>query len=164
MNGSFSFSVDVAPDSYALFRGRFHLAASSEVEIRAVGSAWYQAWLDGSWLLEGPFRYAIDRPEYQVEKRPLEAGEHVLAFHAHHVGVDTRILMNTAPFLRCEVLADGEPCLIEWVCQPLTSQTSGARRINPQLGWIEWRDTRLDPAEWRDPELRVGHPAADSTT
>lgn len=153
---SFWSTADPVPDTYSLFRGKFHFGVAAELEIRVVGSAWYRAWLGGQPLLEGPFRFALDRPEYQVERRRLEAGDHVLAFHAHHIGVETRILKETPPFLWCEVFADGAPVPVAWRCLPLASQRSQTRRINPQLGWIEWRDTRLEPVGWEKADFNDG--------
>ncbi len=148
MKHSFWSHTEVSPDTYSLFRGRFSLPKSGRVEFRVVGSAWYQAWLNGSPLLEGPLRYALERPEYQTKVMELPAGEHVLAFHAHHIGVETRILKDTPPFLWCEAVSADGKLPLEWCCKPLESQTSQTHRINPQLGWIEWRDTRLEPDGW----------------
>jgi alpha-L-rhamnosidase len=148
MKDSFWSHAAAKPDSYALFRGRFQLSSPARVEFRVLGSAWYQAWLDGKPLLEGPLRFALDRPEYQTQDIDLPAGEHLLAFHAHHIGVETRILKDTPPFLWCEVFTGDARVPVGWRCLPLESQTSQTRRINPQLGWIEWRDTRLEPQGW----------------
>lgn len=166
MKNSFWSHTDVNPDTYSLFRGCFTLSAPSLVEFRVVGSAWYQAWLDGSPLLEGPLRFALDRPEYQIATRALSAGEHVLAFHAHHIGAETRILKDTPPFLWCEALANDKSVSIVWRGKALESQTSQTRRINPQLGWIEWRDTRLDPTEWEKTDFddsSWSHPVTDAS-
>jgi alpha-L-rhamnosidase len=148
MKNSFWSSAAPVADSYALFRGRFDLAAPASVELRVVGAAWYRAWMDGRPLLEGPLRFALDRPEYQSVVLDLSAGEHVLAFHAHHIGVETRLLKDTPPFLWCEIHADGGQVPLQWRCFDLKSQAAQTRRINPQLGWIEWRDTRLEPEGW----------------
>ena len=148
MKHSFWSHTEVSPDTYSLFRGRFSLPKSGRVEFRVVGSAWYQAWLNGSPLLEGPLRYALERPEYQTKVMELPAGDHVLAFHAHHIGVETRILKDTPPFLWCEAVSADGKLPLQWCCKPLESQTSQTHRINPQLGWIEWRDTRLEPDGW----------------
>jgi len=149
VKNSFWSSIHPTPDTYSLFRGRFKLPAAVEVELRVVGAAWYRAWLDGKSLLEGPLRYALDRPEYQIERVSLSAGEHCLAFHVHHIGVETRILKDTPPYLWCQAFdADGQSVEIQWRCLALDSQASTARRINPQLGWIECRDTRRDPVAW----------------
>ncbi|MBU3666489.1 MAG: hypothetical protein FGM15_11530 [Chthoniobacterales bacterium] len=148
MKNSFWSHASPAPDSYSLFRGSFCLSEPGEIEIRAVGSAWYQAWLDGTPLLEGPLRFALERPEYQSVRISLDAGRHVLAFHAHHTGVETRILKDTPPFVWCEVLSGRHQVPVEWKSRLLESQTSQVRRINPQLGWVEWRDTRKEPEGW----------------
>ena len=148
MRNSFWSHTPAKPDTYALFRGGFHLSTSGRVEFRVVGSAWYQAWLDGGPLLDGPLRFALERPEYQALTLDLPAGDHLLSFHAHHIGVETRILKDTPPFLWCEVRADDVSLPVGWKCLALESQASQTRRINPQLGWIEWRDTRLEPEGW----------------
>ena len=75
MKDSFWLPASPSPDSYALFRGIFHVDSQSVVEIRVVGSAWYQAWLDGRPLLEGPLRFALDQPEYQSVSIELPAGD-----------------------------------------------------------------------------------------
>jgi hypothetical protein len=50
-----SFWVNQTPElgSEALFRGQFRLVSDSCVRICMVGASWYQAWIDGKWLLEG---------------------------------------------------------------------------------------------------------------
>jgi len=148
MKESFWSPAPPTPDSYVLFRGHFRLDAPACVEFRVVGSSWYQAWLDDRPLLEGPLRFALDRPEYQSTSLDLPAGDHLLAFHAHHLGVETRLLKETPPFLWCEILAGQARVPVEWWCLPLESPAARTHRINPQLGWIEWRDTRLEPEGW----------------
>ncbi|MCF7817172.1 MAG: hypothetical protein K9M54_04760 [Kiritimatiellales bacterium] len=148
MKNSFWIQGASGPDSYSLFRGTFSLKKGCCVELRVTGASWYQAWLDGEPLLEGPHRYALDFPEYQVQRVELSAGRHVLAFHVHHIGVETRILKETPPFLWCRVFTGSEEVAVDWKTMALDSQTSKIRRINPQLGWIEWRDTRKEPAGW----------------
>ena len=92
------------PGSEALFRGQFRLEKNSRVHISMVGASWYQAWIDGKWLLEGPFRYSLEAPEFQTEEIDLPAGDHVLAVHARHDGVTTRMLKATPPYLWCRLL------------------------------------------------------------
>ena len=87
MKNSFWSHTDVSPDTYSLFRGSFVLTEAGPVEFSVIGASWYEAWLDGTWLLEGPPRYPLDRPEYQTQVVDLPAGEHLLAFHVHHIGV-----------------------------------------------------------------------------
>ena len=158
MKNSF-WAVDSAePGSEALFRGKFRLAQDSRVQIQLVGASWYQAWLDGRWLLEGPFRYPLEAPEFQVEEIALSAGEHVLAIRARHEGVETRMLKETPPYLCCRLAASGRELAITWKSAPLVllnhdrqpGADIGRRRINPQLGWVENRDTRLEPEHWQD--------------
>lgn len=151
MKHSFWSAGSSEPDSYSLFRGTFLLAETRHIELRVTGASWYQAWLDGKPLLEGPHRYALDFPEYQRQCVELPAGRHVLAFHVHHIGIETRILKDTPPFLWCRVSAGSAEVPVEWKALALDSQTPRIRRINPQLGWIEWRDTRKEPDGWEQP-------------
>jgi hypothetical protein len=137
------------PDIHAAFRASFETSAPCVVVIHTVGSAWYRAWLDGDWLLEGPLRYALDRPEYDVHQITLARGQHVLAFHVHHIGIDTRILKDTPPFLWCKVIVDGKEIPLKWRANRLAGFQPGLRRINPQLGWIENCRTRENPSGWQ---------------
>jgi hypothetical protein len=99
MKDSFWISGSAEPGSDALFRGTFQLERESRARFCLVGASSYQAWLDGAWLLEGPFRYPLGAPEFQAVELELAAGHHVLAIHARHDGVDTRMLKATAPYL-----------------------------------------------------------------
>ena len=158
MKESFWITSSAEPGSDALFRGTFQLERESRARLCLVGASWYQAWLDGAWLLEGPLRYPLDAPEFQTVELELAAGPHVLAIHARHDGVDTRMLKATAPYL-CVRLFDNERAIpITWKGTPLARQSSTVswlqapplRRINPQLGWADHRDTRLEPEHWRE--------------
>lgn len=158
MKNSFWIAGTPEPGNEVLFRGSFHLARASRLRLFMVGASWYQGWIDGRWLLEGPFRYPLEAPEFQVEEIDLPTGDHVLALHARHDGVDTRMLKATAPYL-CVRLLDNEcEVPIAWKGAPLARQSStvswlpapALRRINPQLGWSDHRDTRLEPEHWRE--------------
>lgn len=151
MKNSFWSSSEAQPDSYSAFRGEFEILDGGEVELRATGATWYQAWLDGRPLLEGPLRHPLERPEYQSLTLCMEPGRHVLAFEVHHAGVETRILKDTPAFLWCGVFRGQAPVPIRWRCLPLDSQSPEVHRINPQLAWVEWRDTRKDPPGWQLP-------------
>ena len=149
MNNSFwTAEPEPRPDTYAAFRSRFVLPRGGEVELRVLGASWYEAWLNGEPLLEGPPRFPLSHPEYQTLRLALPAGDHLLAFYAHHVGVETRLLALTPPFLWCELRLDGELLPFDWRGLTLVGHWAGVRRINPQLGWIEWHDTRRNPADW----------------
>jgi hypothetical protein len=169
MKTSFWLGDPGKPPAEALFRLAFKLDIASRVEFLITGASWYQAWLDGPWLLEGPLRYAPGFPEYQVAEADLPAGPHVLAFHARHDGVETRILKDLAPYLWCHALVDGREVRLDrramalgdespvdpaqpqtWEQMGRSAQLSGRRRINPQLGWNDCCDTRLEPLGWRE--------------
>jgi len=140
-------------DYYAAFRGSFELDSAAEVELRTLGASWYVVWLDGEYLSEGPARFPKERPEYQAERVRLAAGKHVVAVQAHHEGLSTRILDNVPPFLYCALLVGGREAPVRWKCARLGGYASQVKRVNPQLGWIEWCDTRQIPAGWRSKDF-----------
>jgi hypothetical protein len=139
------------PDTYGAFRGWFELDQDTEIELRTLGSSWYVIWLDGDYIEEGPARFPVDHPEYETRRVKLSAGKHLLAVQVHHIGETTRMLVNMPPFLHCRVVADGRPVPIRWRCSRLAGYKPQVRRINPQLGWIEWCDTRQIPKDWQSP-------------
>jgi len=139
------------PDTYVAFRGTFTLGRDTQIELRTIASGWFTAWLDGECFLEGPDRFDPAHPQYQVTRLRLPAGRHVLAVQAHHLGVTTRMLMDMPAFLYARLLADGDDLPTAWTCTRLPGYAAQVRRINPQLGWIEWCDTRANPPDWQAP-------------
>lgn len=123
------------------------------MEIRFSGASWFCAWLDGAILAEGPARFPALQPEYEVRRVRLTAGRHVLAVQVHHEGVSTRLMEPMAPFLYATILEAGRPVATVWRCRLLPGYAPKARRINPQLGWVEWCDTRLVPEKWTGPDF-----------
>lgn len=158
MKDSFWISAKAEPGTEALFRGKFRTDRKNRIRIQMVGASWYQVWLDGKWLLEGPFRYPLEAPEFQAEELELPDGDHLLAIHARHEGVETRILKATHPYLWCRLLQQDREIPTHWKGFPLPLHSPNSSwmppanplRVNPQLGWIERRDTRLEPEHWRD--------------
>ena len=139
------------PDSRVAFRATFELAQKAEIEVRLLGASWFVAWLDGVLIAEGPARFTLPFPEYQPHTLSLPAGKHVLAVQVHHFGVPTRLLENPPPFLWAELVA-GErpvPLPLTWRCLSLPGYSRTGRRLNGQLGWSEWCDTRPQPAHWQ---------------
>jgi hypothetical protein len=144
--------VMAADDDYHVaFRGVIELPADLEVEIRLLGASWYNAWLDGAWLAEGPPRFPPTHPEHQVFRIRPGAGRHLLAVQVHAEGAETRIVGNIPPFLWCEVLSGGAAIPVRWSCARLEGYAGKVRRINALLGWIDWCDTRANPAGWQLP-------------
>lgn len=141
------------PDTYVALRGHLDLADAGEFELRTLGSGWYVIWIDGEYRLEGPDRYDLAHPQYQVTPLKLSAGKHVIAVQTQHIGVTTRMLVDMPPFVYCELLLNDKPMQIDWKCAKLTGYQPQVRRINPQVGWIEWCDTRKDPAGWQAVEF-----------
>jgi len=136
-------------DDYVAFRGHFELDRPTEVEIRTLGASWFIAWLDEKYLTEGPNRFPTQYPEYDSVRVSLPAGRHLLAVQVHHVGETTRMMPNLPPFLFAEIRTGNESVPVRWHCTRLVGYQSQVRRINPILSWIEWCDTRQNPAGWR---------------
>lgn len=142
----------VAGDT-VLFRGVFQLEDPGRVRLEITGASYYQGWLNDEFLVEGPPRYALIRPEYESLAVELSEGAHLLAFWVQHVGDHTRMLMDTEPFLWCRAFRDESPLTIDWSAFRLNASLPGPRRINPILGWADARDTRLEPKNWRLPSF-----------
>ncbi|MFA7345235.1 MAG: family 78 glycoside hydrolase catalytic domain [Terrimicrobiaceae bacterium] len=144
-------------DSYTALRGHFAAPAGGTATLRLVGASWYQVWLDGQWLTEGPYRFVPERPEYEALELSLEPGNHVLSVALNFHGVETRLLQKSDPFLMAElILPDGSSLPISWKARPLEGFRPAVRRINPQLAWCEWCDTRSDPENWQAREFDDG--------
>lgn len=137
------------PDYYVAFRGHFNLDAERECDIRLIGASWYVGWLDGHYFCEGPARFPDAYPEYQTYRVRLPAGQHVLSIEVHQIGVVTRMLDNPRPFLYCVVIHGKDEIPVNWKCVRLKGYDSQVRRINPELGFIEWCDTNLLPIGWK---------------
>ncbi|MBS6703053.1 MAG: hypothetical protein KH248_01010 [Alistipes indistinctus] len=142
-------SAVAAPDRHVAFRGTFSLDADTTVDLQLSGASWYVVWLDGAYYTEGPDRYAAKYPEYQTRRVRLAAGEHTLAVQVQHEGVATRILREIQPFLYVRASVGDREVPVRWRCLPLEGYASQVRRVNPQLGWVEWVDTRRLPEGWQ---------------
>ena len=139
----------VSPDTHCAFRGVFYLKQRGMIELRICAASWYVLWLDGQYLCEGPARFVPDYPEYDVRQLTLDAGPHLLAVQVHHQGLATRMLPDIAPFLHCRIMDGNAELPIRWRCHPLAGYRPQVHRINPQFGWVEWCDTRSNPADWQ---------------
>lgn len=139
------------PDTHAAFRAHFNLTQASTIELRLLGASWYHAWVDGDFVSEGPPRFPLDHPEYTIHALELGAGEHVLAVQVHYFGIETRLMADVQPFVWAEVHAEGVALPLTWRCAPLPGYHPQASRVNAELGWVEWCDTRLNPADWQQP-------------
>ena len=144
-------AATAAPDIHVGFRGTFTLDSDARVDLRLSGASWYVVWIDGEYFTEGPDRYTAAYPEYQLRSVDLKKGKHTIAVQLQYEGVVTRILHPIQPFLYLEAAVGGKELPIDWRCQRLAGYSSQVRRINPQLGWIEWLDTRALQKDWQQP-------------
>ncbi len=136
-------------DSYVAFRGGFELSTTGEVELQFLGASWFVLWLDGSYLSEGPARFIAAYPEFKSHRVRLSPGRHLLAAEVHYEGLDTRLLRDMPPFWMCQVYRQSMKVPVRWRAQRLGGFEPRVRRINPELGWIEWADTRQQPSSWQ---------------
>ncbi len=140
-------TVTVSPeqavaDSHFYFRGSFSLPSADKVTVKVLATNWFEAWLDGEWLAEGPARFDRAHPEYETLELELEPGEHVLSMHVHYEGVFTRIHEAEIPlFVFASVEIGGNPIPVEWRYLPLEAYRKTGQRIDFVLGWVEWCDT-----------------------
>ncbi|QHI68754.1 family 78 glycoside hydrolase catalytic domain [Tichowtungia aerotolerans] len=138
----------IEPDSHFYFRGRFSLAEPGAVRIKLLAANWFEAWLDKAWLAEGPSRFDLAHPEFRYLEKELPAGEHLLAFHVHYQGVETRLMPLETPMF---VFAEIEGVEIDWSFLPLDeAYRKTGRRLDCILGWTEWCRTDKLPAGWRE--------------
>jgi len=152
--------ADARPDEadvHVAFRAEFTLADSTEVTFRLLGASAFTGRLDGTYFCEGPARFPKNFPECQTFSTHLTAGRHVLAVVVTHHGVTTRMLENIPPFLACAAHDGDREVILVWRCLRLDAYTPQVRRVNPQLGFIEWCDTRRLPVGWELP----GYATAD---
>lgn len=140
------------PDVHVGFRGTFSLAEDATVDLQLSGASWYVVWIDGNFYTEGPDRYTAAYPEYQCRKVDLKKGTHTVAVQVQYEGVATRILKEIQPFFYFRASVGETEIPVVWRCQRLNGYTSQLRRINPQLGWIEWVDTRQLQPDWQMPQ------------
>ena len=136
-------------DTHVAFRGTFSIAADGEVDFQLSGASWYVVWLDGKYFYEGPDRYTAAYPEYQLKKATLSRGVHLIAIQVHHEGIETRLLDPIKPFLFCSLLQSDMEITVSWKCGQLSGYERTGFRINAELGWVEWVDTRKQPDSWQ---------------
>lgn len=142
-----------SPDTHTAFRGTFCTERDTVIDFQISGASWYVIWLDGEYYDEGPDRYSAKFPEYQCRRAYLEKGEHTVAVQVHWEGVVTRLLYDIQPFLFFRVSCGPEELPVSWRCCRLKGYSQCVRRINPQLGWVEWVDTRLTQRDWQLPDF-----------
>jgi alpha-L-rhamnosidase len=137
-------------DTHVAFRGLFDMPADGKAELQLSGASWYVIWLDGKYIYEGPDRYPAKYPEYQSKTVELAKGSHAIAVEVHNEGIETRMLDAIHPYLFCRILNQEKILPVTWKCIPMEGFEHTGFRLNAELGWIEWVDTRKIPADWQD--------------
>ena len=129
-------------DVHGAFRGSFSTAAdNTTLEIAHTGVSWYNVWLDGALIAEGPTRFTGDTPWSALTTVSVpKAGAHVLAIHAHSSGVQTRTLLKNPGVVWCivtDVTGQAPQALaVSWKCKPLPYAPRW-NRVSALLGWCE---------------------------
>lgn len=136
------------PDSHLFIHGTFELPAQAEVRFELHSTAWFNAFVDGTWWLDGPARFAPTSKEYIQAVKTLPAGEHTLAFQLKANGVDTRIAKRQTPRFFARPFVGEKEIPVQWKVGRSDAYESKKARLTGVLGWIEWCDTRKLPDGW----------------
>jgi len=128
-------------DTYVEFRITFECAAA-EAELCIFGASWFNAFFNGAYIAEGPNRFDIDHPQYEVKHVKANAGQNVVYAIVHNIGAETRTNVFTPPFFACDIYIEGKRIDTDIKCRQMTAFTPQIRRINRQLGWMEICDMR----------------------
>lgn len=146
-------------EEYVAFRWEFVLKEEQAVTVRIFGASWFNAYLDGAYLTEGPYRFDAAHPQYEELIMRLSAGKHVLSAEVHGENVETRILRKMPPFFGADILGEHGEIAVGKKASILRTPEVW-RRINPQLSWCENRDLSyipdfhgitFDASEWHSP-------------
>lgn len=91
-------------DQHVAFRLKFStINPNTMISIKHVCVSWYNVFLDGDYIAEGPTRFIGDTPYFATTQVIIpDSGTHVIAIHAHHAGVQTRMLLNKTGIAFCE--------------------------------------------------------------
>ena len=154
-------------DEHAAFRISFTTSAVvTTVEVQHCGISWYNVYVDGVRMAEGPTRFVGSTPYFdQFSAADLKAGTHVIAVHGHSVGEQTRILLKNPPFVGILIQStdpDHAPISTPvWRCAALAAYKSQWRRLSTLLGWCEcvnvdteqqtWQQPGFDDSQWASP-------------
>ncbi|MFD3329513.1 family 78 glycoside hydrolase catalytic domain [Streptomyces sp. NPDC058701] len=141
--------TDGAPeiDAHVGIRAVVDLPEQRRLVVRFSASWWAVLHVDGEPVAEGPPRAPADHPEHVETALDLAPGPHVVAFHVVHPGVPTEQAEVVTPHLWVEVEGQPDP---DWRAAPLHAFRPRVRRVNDNLGFVEWCDMRELPA-WTGP-------------
>lgn len=135
------------------FRGSITIetAEKQSIRLQVFGAHWFNLYIDGELITEGPARFDRDHPEYEELELNLAPGKHCLAAVVQSEGVSTRLLRGDIipAFFWCRILGrGGDETKVDWKCRVLEGYIPSNVRVNPQLGWIEWCDREKNPSNW----------------
>jgi hypothetical protein len=162
--------VEDAPiDEHAAFRisliTRREFVANTKITIRHCGVSWYNLFLDSAYVAEGPTRF-VGTPYFDQSTILIPTpGSHVIAIHGHSIGLQSRILLLTRPFVACEVSSTDPKAhpisSTAWKCKTLSEYQPQWARMSVLLGWMEnctvssswneWKSLSFDDSKWPGP-------------
>ena len=134
------------------FRGTFSLAEDATVDLQLSGGLVVCRMDRRKFLYRGPRSVYCGLSRVSMRKVDLKKGTHTVAVQVQYESVATRILKEIQPFFYFRASVGETEIPVVWRCQRLNGYTSQLRRINPQLGWIEWVDTRQLQPDWQMPQ------------
>lgn len=142
-------NAPASTDTYVGFRGKFNLTQDAELDLQISGASSYTVWVDGKEFTQGPDRYHPAFPEYQKRKIRLAAGSHILAVQVHYAGIEVRYHKDVKPFLFFKISNGNTEIPVTWKADFLKGYIASGRRINGNLGWIEWCDLNGLQEKWQ---------------
>jgi len=140
-------------DTYIGFRGKITLEKETELDVQLSGASSYTVWVDGNEFTQGPDRFHPSYPEYQKRKLNLSKGSHLIAVQVHYAGIEVRYHKDIKPFLYFKMLDGNLEVPVLWKADYLKGYIASGRRINGNLGWIEWCDFNALQEKWQQPEF-----------
>ena len=153
-------------DQHAAFRLCFNTrTANTAVTMEHCCVSWYNVFVDGEYVAEGPTRFVGNLPFSACTTLKLPAaGRHVVAIHVHSVGLQTRMLLKTSPVVFCQLTAVDTAAPISepvWTCHDMSDWYSKRVRLSSLLGWTEqatllkaqqsWNTVDFDDSDWPPP-------------
>ena len=159
---------DSTQDQHAAFRIDVTTTQpNTEITIDHFCVSWYNVYVDGNYVAEGPTRFIGNAPFYATTTVTLQdVGKHVVAIHAHSANVQTRILLANSPVMYCQIRASPSSQIDvgAWKCRALSPDvyTAAAARLSVLLGWVErcsvsmglqqaWKLVDFDDSKWDAP-------------
>jgi hypothetical protein len=146
-------------NSYAYFRRTVDLKdVPREALVRVSADARYTLYVNGQRLHQGPARFLVAHPSYDVlDLAPLlRRGVNTLCAIVHQFGIPTffhQYRDQAGFFLDGEIGGTSVSTPEGWLCRYAKAWKKETGRRSPQQGFQELFDADADPAGWMSPEF-----------